>query len=145
MLARWAKGRGRADRSKWSRWLRQKISYLPSCYYCAAHWVGLLLFACHPFTLLAPGLRGAVIAYLTQTGLAVSYLSVFHLLRVQIRKTKADADLAEQGRHRGFRANLRRRTLADAWPVQHKGIRGVGRLTPARPSGVHANEYAARS
>jgi len=95
-LARWAQARNVGDCRGWRKWIRCKLSYLPTCYYCTAHWVGLLFFACHPFALLSDGLRGAIIGYFTQIGLAVVYLSAFHVLRVQIRKSQAEANLTEK-------------------------------------------------
>ena len=51
----------------------------------------------------------ALIAYFTQIGVAVVYLSAFHVLRVEIRKTQAEADLAEMRRRRRWRSGSRLR------------------------------------
>lgn len=57
--------------------------------------------------LLSDGLRGAILGYFTQIGVAVVYLSAFHMLRVQICKAQAEAHLAELRRRHRRQAGLR--------------------------------------
>jgi len=140
-LARWAESRNAGDCHGWQKWVRCKISYLPTCYYCTAHWIGLLFFVCHPFTLLSEGIRGGIIAYFSQVALAIVYLSAFHVLRVQIRKTKAEADLAEKRKRRRCLPDLCAEVIAT---VRSRIPRRFGRprqpATRTPPSSASPNE-----
>ena len=76
--AGWVKG---TDTRGW----KQKIAYLPHCYYCTSHYVATMFLALHPFQTLTPDWRGYIISLFSVVGVSAVYLTVFNQLRVLLR------------------------------------------------------------
>lgn len=75
--------------------LGRKLFYPFTCEYCFSHYVTLgCLFVCR-YTLLFDDWRGYLIAGFALVWIANVYMSVFQLLRVEMKKEKMDADIEE--------------------------------------------------
>lgn len=74
------------DRSQRSRTLpARKFFYLFTCEYCFSHYVSALALLMFHLTLVYAGWRGYVIAWLALVWIANVYMSVFNLLRLDIK------------------------------------------------------------
>ena len=86
-----------ADRSKdcptvWQR----KFFYLFTCEYCFSHWVTLGLLIVTGYRLYYDDWRGYLMAFFAVPWVANVYMNAYHRLRVEIRKSKAEADQEEE-------------------------------------------------
>lgn len=85
-----------SDRSKTCRRLAQrKFFYLFTCEYCFSHWVTLGLLLVTGFKLYYDDWRGYLMAFFALPWVANVYMNVYQRLRVEIRKSKAEADQEE--------------------------------------------------
>ena len=88
--------------ARWASWtkgndavgLKQKLAYLPTCYYCTSHYVAGLFLAMHPFKVLTTDARGYVIALFSVVGVSAAYLTTYNSMRVLLRWGQAVADVA---------------------------------------------------
>lgn len=76
--------------------LARKFFYLFTCEYCFSHYVTALFLIITRYTLLFPGWRGYIIAGFSLVWIANVYMSLFGLLRTDIKVEKIKADLEEQ-------------------------------------------------
>jgi len=93
--------------AKWANWhkdadgkyppthgWKQKLAYLPTCYYCTSHYVALAFLHLHPFHTLTEDFRGYIISWFSVVGMTAIYCTSYNLLRVLLRWGKAKADSA---------------------------------------------------
>ena len=73
-----------------------KALYMPTCEYCASFWVTLVAVAALQYPVLWDGWRGLVLAQFFTWSLAVAYMAVYQLVRVDIRLARAKADATEE-------------------------------------------------
>lgn len=83
----WAKNRGGM--------VRQKLAYLPTCYYCTSHYVAIFFLLMRP-TNIAEDIRGYVISWFTVVAFSAVWLTIYNMLRASLRWIKAEADRAEE-------------------------------------------------
>jgi hypothetical protein len=67
------------------RWYQRKFFYLFTCEYCFSHYVSAGFLVVTRFTLLLPGWRGYLIAWLALVWVANQYMSLFNRLRLDIK------------------------------------------------------------
>lgn len=66
-------------------YLVRKCAYMPTCEYCCSFWVTLLsVFIFHQQTLFTDW-RGYLLGHLVTWAVAVAYMSIYQLVRVDIR------------------------------------------------------------
>lgn len=83
--------------SKQSRTLLQrKFFYLFTCEYCFSHYVTAAMLIITKFTLLYTGWRGYIIAGFSLVWVANIYMSLFALIRVDLKKERAEAEREEK-------------------------------------------------
>ena len=76
--------------------LERKFFYLFTCEYCFSHYVALAFLIITRFHLLMEGWRGYLIAGLALVWIANLYMSLFGLLRTDIKKEKTQVKKLEQ-------------------------------------------------
>jgi hypothetical protein len=82
------------QRHRYSLW-RQKLAYMPTCHYCFSHYVAALFVVLFRFRMLADDWRGYLASLFTLVLIANVYMTVYNLLRVWLRRSRALADRAE--------------------------------------------------
>jgi hypothetical protein len=86
-----------AARSRHGRTLAgRKFSYLFTCEYCFSHWVTLGLLFVYDFKLVFTDWRGYLVAFAALVWTANVYMSLYLMIRVDIRKERAEADRKEK-------------------------------------------------
>ena len=84
------------DRSKKCRTVAQrKFFYLFTCEYCFSHYVAALFLVITKFTLLYPDWRGYLISGFSLVWIANIYMSIYVLIKMDIKKERAEATLKE--------------------------------------------------
>jgi len=84
-------------RSKNSRYLLvRKFFYLFTCEYCFSHYVTILLLTVTEFRLIYPDWRGYLVSGFSLVWIANVYMSLFRLIRLDIKKQKTEAELKEE-------------------------------------------------
>jgi len=84
-------------RSEQSRTLLQrKFFYLFTCEYCFSHYVTAAILIITKFTLLYTGWRGYIISGFSLVWVANIYMSLFALIRVDLKKERAEAEREEK-------------------------------------------------
>ncbi len=73
--------------------LERKFFYLFTCEYCFSHYVTLFFLILTNYQLLIPDWRGYIIAGFSLVWVANSYISLFGLLRQDIKKEKAEIEV----------------------------------------------------
>jgi len=76
--------------------IERKFFYLFTCEYCFSHYVTILLLIITHYTLLLPGWRGYIISGFSVVWIANIYMSLYGLLKTDIKAEKIKADIAEQ-------------------------------------------------
>jgi hypothetical protein len=76
--------------------LERKFFYLFTCEYCFSHYVSVLFLFITKFHLLLPDWRGYVIACFALVWIANLYMSIFALIKVDIRKERLDVKQREE-------------------------------------------------
>lgn len=85
------------ERSKTGKTLVQrKFFYLFTCEYCFSHYVTILLLIITKYTLLYTDWKGYLIAGFSIVWIANLYMSLFVLLRMDIKKERAEASIKEE-------------------------------------------------
>lgn len=85
-------GRSKASKSLGVR----KFFYLFTCEYCFSHYVTILFLFLTDFQLLLAGWKGYVIAGFSLVWIANLYMSLFSLLRMDIKKGKTEIQVLEE-------------------------------------------------
>ncbi len=73
----------------------KKLCYLPTCHYCFSHWVTAGFLVLTGFHFLQADWRGYILAEFAIVLIVNVYLTVYNLLRVMLRWSRATADQAE--------------------------------------------------
>jgi len=82
--------------------LVRKFFYLFTCEYCFSHYVTILMLIITQYRLLYEGWRGYLIAGFSLVWIANVYMSLFGLLRTDLKKEKLEAkekEMEQQGNH----------------------------------------------
>lgn len=75
--------------------LQRKFFYLFTCEYCFSHYVTIFVLFITKYTLLFDDWRGYFIAGFSLVWIANIYMSLFALIRVDLKKVKFEANIAE--------------------------------------------------
>jgi hypothetical protein len=84
----------RHDRAK--TFLGRKFFYLFTCEYCFSHYIAFAFLLLTRFHLLMEGWRGLLIAGFSLVWVANLYMSIFGMLRTDLKKTKTEVKKLEQ-------------------------------------------------
>lgn len=85
------------DKSKNSKTLfKRKLFYLFTCEYCFSHYVTLFMLVLTDFQLVLSGWRGYLIAGFSLVWIANVYMSLFALLRTNLKKERTEASIEEK-------------------------------------------------
>jgi hypothetical protein len=76
--------------------LQRKFFYLFTCEYCFSHYVTALMLIITQYTLLYTNWRGYVIAGFSIVWIANVYMSLYVLIRMDIKKERAEAVIKEE-------------------------------------------------
>lgn len=76
--------------------LKRKFFYLFTCEYCFSHYVTILFLIITGYQLLFNDWRGYLIAGFSLVWIANIYMSLFALIRTDLKKGKIDANLKEE-------------------------------------------------
>lgn len=79
-----------------ARWYVRKFFYLVTCEYCFSHYVAAAAVLFAKFTLLLPGWRGYVVAWLSVVWIANQYMGLFNRLRLVIKDEKMTIKAKEE-------------------------------------------------
>lgn len=74
----------------------RKFFYMLTCEYCFSHYVVAGVLVVTQFQLLMDDWRGYAIAFFAMTAIANVYLSLYGLLRVDIKSERLDIEVKEQ-------------------------------------------------
>ena len=74
----------------------RKFFYLFTCEYCFSHYVTIIMLALTNYKLLLNDWRGYMIGGFALVFVANIYMSLFSLLRMDIKKTRIDAEVEEK-------------------------------------------------
>jgi len=75
--------------------LVRKFFYLFTCEYCFSHYITAIMLIITNFTLLFADWRGYLIAGFALVFVANVYMSLFALVRIDLKKVRLEADLEE--------------------------------------------------
>lgn len=75
---------------------KRKFFYLFTCEYCFSHYVTILMLVMTNYKLLYPDWRGYVIAGFSIIWIANVYMSLYNLIRIDLKKQKIIAKKEEQ-------------------------------------------------
>ncbi|MCZ4223057.1 hypothetical protein [Pedobacter rhodius] len=67
---------------------KRKFFYVFTCEYCFSHYVTILLLIVTKYTLIYPDWRGYVIAGFSVVWIANIYMSLYNLIRIDLKKEK---------------------------------------------------------
>ena len=76
--------------------LQRKFYYIMTCEYCFSHYVTVLLLLITNYTLLYDGWRGYIIAGFSIIWIANVYMSIYNLIRIDLKKGKIIATIEEE-------------------------------------------------
>lgn len=76
--------------------LKRKFFYLFTCEYCFSHYVTIAMLFLTGFKLLLPDWKGYVIAGFSLVWIANIYISLFSLIKMDIKKEKVDIAAKEE-------------------------------------------------
>ena len=82
----WCVRRSRQSRHLYAR----KFFYVLTCEYCFSHYVAAGAIALTGFTLLIPGWRGVILAWLALVWVSNVYMSLFVRLRLDIKRERVE-------------------------------------------------------
>ncbi|RDC58614.1 hypothetical protein DU508_01050 [Pedobacter chinensis] len=84
------------DRSKnGSRLVKRKFFYVFTCEYCFSHYVTILILFITNFKLLYLDWRGYIIAFFAIVWIANVYMSIYNIIRIDLKKEKIRAEKEE--------------------------------------------------
>jgi len=75
---------------------QRKFFYLFTCEYCFSHYVTVLILIITNYTLVYDGWRGYLIAGFSMVWIANVYMSIYNLIRIDLKKNKLIAKKEEQ-------------------------------------------------
>ena len=75
---------------------KRKFYYLLTCHYCFSHYIAIVFLALTRFKLLYQDWRGYIIALFALVWIANQYISVYALLRQDLKKERFAAKVVEQ-------------------------------------------------
>ncbi len=75
--------------------LQRKFFYLFTCEYCFSHYVTIAFLIITKYHLIFEDWRGYLISGFSLVWIANIYMSIYHFLRVGMKKEKLEADLKE--------------------------------------------------
>ncbi len=85
------------DRSKKGKTIfTRKFFYLFTCEYCFSHYITALILIITNFQLLYDGWRGYLLAGFALVWIANVYMSLFAMIRIDIKKERIEAELEEK-------------------------------------------------
>ena len=84
--------KSRKGRTIWTR----KFFYLFTCEYCFSHYVVLALLLLTNFRLILPGFGGYILSFFSLVWIANVYMSLFAIIRVGLKKERAEAVAVEK-------------------------------------------------
>ncbi|MHA4895185.1 hypothetical protein ACXZ1K_10550 [Pedobacter sp. PWIIR3] len=85
------------ERSKACRsFFQRKLFYVFTCEYCFSHYVTLAVLILTNYTLLYPNWRGYIIAEFSIVWIANVYMSIYNLIRIDLKKGKLIAQKEEE-------------------------------------------------
>ncbi len=76
--------------------IARKFFYLFTCEYCFSHYVTILILFITQFQLFYDGWRGYLLAGFALVWIANIYMSLFAMIRIDIKKEKIEAELEEK-------------------------------------------------
>lgn len=76
--------------------LRRKFFYLFTCEYCFSHYVTIFVLAITGFRLIYPDWRGYFTSGFSMVWIANIYMSLFRLIRLDIKKQKTEVEIKEE-------------------------------------------------
>lgn len=76
--------------------VERKFFYLFTCEYCFSHYVTIFFIFFTDYKLLMPDWRGYVIALFSLVWIANVYMSLFALIRQDVKKDKTEIELMQQ-------------------------------------------------
>lgn len=76
--------------------LQRKFFYLFTCEYCFSHYVTILFLVITKYTLLFPDWRGYIVAGFSLVWIANMYMSIYVLIKMDIKKERAEASIKEE-------------------------------------------------
>jgi len=74
----------------------RKFFYLFTCEYCFSHYVTIAFLFLTDYTLLLPGWRGYVLAGFSLVWIANVYMSLFGLIRIDLKKERTEIKALEE-------------------------------------------------
>jgi hypothetical protein len=83
--------------AKSKSYIVRKCFYVFTCEYCFSHYVTIVLLYFTRYTLLFSDWRGYVIAGFSLVWIANIYMSLYALIRVDLRKDRLEAQVIEEG------------------------------------------------
>ena len=84
------------DKSKSSNTIwKRKFFYLFTCEYCFSHYITLAMLIITNYTLIFDGWRGYLISGFSIVWMANVYMSLYHLVRIDLKKNKIIAEKEE--------------------------------------------------
>jgi hypothetical protein len=75
---------------------KRKFFYLFTCEYCFSHYVTIIILAITNYTLLYDGWRGYLISGFSIVWIANVYMSIYNLIRIDLKKNKIIAEKEEK-------------------------------------------------
>ncbi|TKC09970.1 hypothetical protein FA048_07100 [Pedobacter polaris] len=75
---------------------KRKFFYLFTCEYCFSHYVTVLILLMTNYTLVYPGWRGYILAGFSIVWIANVYMSLYNLIRIDLKKLKIITKKEEQ-------------------------------------------------
>lgn len=75
---------------------QRKFFYLFTCEYCFSHYVSILMLVITKYTLLYADWRGYLIAGFSLVWIANIYMSIYNILRIDLKKGKIIAEKEQQ-------------------------------------------------
>jgi hypothetical protein len=75
---------------------QRKFFYMLTCEYCFSHYVTILLLVITNYTLLYDGWRGYIIAGFSIVWIANVYMSIYNLIRIDLKRGKIIATKEEE-------------------------------------------------
>ncbi|PWG80762.1 hypothetical protein [Pararcticibacter amylolyticus] len=76
--------------------LKRKFFYLFTCEYCFSHYVTIFILVLSGFKLLLPDWRGYILSGFSLVWIANVYMSLYNLVRIDLKKEKLQAKKEEQ-------------------------------------------------
>ncbi|WP_231424336.1 MULTISPECIES: hypothetical protein [Pedobacter] len=77
------------DRSKnCNKLIKRKFFYVFTCEYCFSHYVTILILLITNYTLIYPDWRGTIIAFFAIVWIANVYMSLYNIIRIDLKKEK---------------------------------------------------------